>query len=62
MFIDDPLNSWARGVAFEDLTQIENPPIVDRTNWLTKIANIHWSNEEIASGLYWKRFKTFYNL
>ncbi len=62
VFIDDPLNSWASGVAFEDLNQIDNPPMPDRTDWLHKIANIHWSNDEIASGLYWKRFKTFYNL
>lgn len=61
VYIDDPLNSWARDIAFEDLNQIDNPPTPDRTNWLHKIANIHWSNDEIASGLYWKRFKEFYN-
>lgn len=62
VFIDDPLNSWAKDIAFEDLNQIDNPPTPDRADWLHKIANIHWSNDEIASGLYWKRFKTFYNL
>jgi hypothetical protein len=61
VFIDDPLNSWARYVGFEDLNLIENPPMPDRTDWLTKIANIHWSNEEISTGIYWNKFKNFYN-
>lgn len=62
VYVDDPLNSWARGIAFEDLNQIDNPPTLDRTDWLHKIANIHWSNDEISTGLYWRQFKDFYNL
>jgi len=62
VYLDDPLNSWARGIGFEDITQLENPPMLDRAQWLHRIANIHWNNNEIASGAYWKKFKEFYNL
>jgi hypothetical protein len=62
VYLDDPTNSWAQGIGFENLSEIENPPMLDRSQWLHKIANIHWSNDEIASGLYWDRFKKFYNL
>jgi hypothetical protein len=62
VYLDDPLNSWAQGIGFENLDQLENPPLLDRTEWLHRISNIHWSNDEIAQGLYWLRFKKFYNL
>lgn len=62
VYLDDPLNSWARGIGFEKLSDLENPSMPDRDSWLHQISNIHWSNDEIASGLYWKRFKKFYNL
>jgi len=60
VYLDNSLNSWAREMAFTNLTQLEDPPLPDRTAWLQKIAHIHWSNEEISSGKYWKRFKNFY--
>lgn len=62
VYLDDPLNSWAHDVGFSNLNQIETPPTPDRDLWLNKIANIHWSNAEIASGKYWRRFKEFYNI
>jgi hypothetical protein len=62
VYIDDPLNSWATSVGFTDLTKINSPPIPDRTAWIHQIANIHWSNDEIRSGLYWKQFKNFYQM
>jgi hypothetical protein len=60
VYLDNSLNSWAKEMAFTDLTQLEDPPLPDRTAWLHKIAHIHWSNEEISSGKYWERFKNFY--
>jgi hypothetical protein len=60
VYLDNSLNSWAREMAFTNLTQLEDPPLPDRTAWLHKIAHIHWSNEEISSGKYWERFKNFY--
>ena len=56
-YIEDAARSWAADVAFTDLALIENPPMPDRTDWATKIANIHWSNDEIRSGALWAAIK-----
>jgi hypothetical protein len=58
-YIEDPVHSWAQDVAFTDLSQIENPPIPDRTPWANKIANIHWSNQEVRSGQLWSAIKQY---
>lgn len=62
VYLDDPLNSWARDVGFDNLSDINDPPMPDRTKWLEKIANIHWNNTEISTGVYWRRFKNFYKV
>ena len=61
VYLDDPLNSWARDVGFSNLSQIENPPLPERNHWIDKISHIHWNNSEISSGEYWNAFKKFYN-
>jgi hypothetical protein len=58
-YIEDPLHSWATGVAFTDIAQLENPPMPDRSQWIDKIANIHWSNDEVKSGRLWSAIKTY---
>jgi hypothetical protein len=60
VYLDDPLTSWAHGIGFDNLDLIETPSMPDRNQWLENIAHIHWSNDEISSGKYWSRFKTFY--
>ena len=59
VFVTDPVNSWAQDIAFTELSQIENPPLPNRTKWSSKIANIHWSNEEVRSGKLWTAIKTY---
>jgi hypothetical protein len=56
-YVEDAARSWAADVAFTDLSLIENPPLPDRTDWATKIANIHWSNDEVRSGALWTAIK-----
>jgi hypothetical protein len=58
-YIEDTVHSWATGVAFTDLVQIENPPLPDRTDWAHRIANIHWSNNEVRSGQLWAAIKNY---
>lgn len=58
-YIEDPVHSWATDVAFTDLAQLENPPLPDRSEWINKIANIHWSNDEVKSGQLWSAIKTY---
>ncbi len=59
VYVQDPANSWAADVAFTDLSQIEQPPMPDRTAWLTRIANIHWSNQEVRDGKLWRAVKKY---
>jgi hypothetical protein len=58
-YVSDPLHSWAADVAFTDLSLIEDPPMPDRSAWLHKIANIHWSNQEVRSGALWQAIKKY---
>jgi hypothetical protein len=58
-YIEDPARSWAADVAFTDLSQVENPPMPDRSAWTAKIANIHWSNSEVRSGALWTAIKRY---
>jgi hypothetical protein len=59
VYVEEPEKSWAKDICFTDLSQIENPPTPDREIWSYKIANIHWSNSEVKSGLLWSAIKTY---
>jgi hypothetical protein len=58
-YVEDPSRSWAADVAFNDLALIETPPLPDRSEWIHKIANIHWSNDEVRSGALWTAIKKY---
>jgi hypothetical protein len=60
VYLDDPLNSWAKDVGFNDLSLIESPPMPERINWLHKISNIHYNSQEIQNGSYWRKVKNHY--
>lgn len=53
VYVTDPKHSWAADIAFSDIHQLADPPTPDREEWAHKIANIHWSNEEVRSGVLW---------
>jgi hypothetical protein len=57
--LSDSANSWARDVAFTDISQIDDPPLPDRSEWLHKIANIHWSSQEVAKGKLWSAIRSY---
>jgi hypothetical protein len=59
VYLEDPKHSWAADIAFTDLSLIENPPMPDRDEWIHKIANIHWSNEEVRTGKLWAAIKKY---
>jgi hypothetical protein len=59
VYVADPVHSWTADIAYTDLSQIENPPCPDRTEWLNKIANIHWSNSEVKTGKLWQSIKRY---
>lgn len=56
--VTDPVNSWSNGISETNFQNIENPTLHDRTDWLHRIANIHWSNDEIQSGVVWGKIKS----
>lgn len=60
-FVTDPnpSNSQAFGVANNDLSRIENPILLDRQNWIEKLAMCHWNFEELKSGEAWNFFKRY---
>lgn len=59
VYVEDPKHSWAADIAFTDLSLIEGPPVPDRSNWANKIANIHWSNDEVIQGKLWMSIKKY---
>jgi hypothetical protein len=59
VYVEEPEKSWAKDICFTDLSQIESPVTPDRSVWAHKIANIHWSNSEVKSGLLWSAIKTY---
>ena len=58
-YLEDARHSWASEVSFDSLEQIVDPPLPDRAQWIHKIANIHWSNHEVASGQLWKSIRSY---
>jgi hypothetical protein len=57
--ITDPIHSWGQGISGEKLNTIEDPIMPDREEWIHRIANIHWSDEEIYSGKLWSMIKNY---
>jgi hypothetical protein len=58
-YVADARHSWAADVSFCDLEQIVDPPLPDRSEWIHKVANIHWSNQEVKSGQLWSAIRTY---
>jgi hypothetical protein len=59
VYVEEIDKSWAKDVAFNDMSLIDNPPMPDRSEWIHKIANIHWSNQEVISGKLWTEIKNY---
>ena len=62
VYVEEPTKSWAKDICFNDLSLLENPPMPDRSEWIHKIANIHWSNEEVTSGRLWNAIKSYISI
>jgi len=48
-------SSLAWDVSIKSLTNLENPPLPDRTQWLNDYAHTEWTVEEISQGIPLKR-------
>lgn len=57
VFVTDPARSQCWDVANCDLSQIENPNMPDRTNWINRISQFHWSHAELTNGRCWNHMR-----
>ena len=55
-FITDqaPRNCQAYGVAHTDLNMLLNPIEFDRSEWIMKMAQMHWNQDDLVSGECWR--------
>jgi hypothetical protein len=54
---DDPSFSQAGDVVNTNFSLIENPTMPDRTEWIKKLAQCHWSFEDTRSGRCWSHMR-----
>jgi hypothetical protein len=56
VFVTDPVpqQSQTWPICNTDLSQIENPLMPDRQEWIDRLCQSHWNDDEIASGEAWR--------
>lgn len=57
VFVLDPIRSQAADVAHHNLADIENLKEFDREAWIQKMAQMHWSLDELKNGTAWKHLR-----
>lgn len=60
-FLTDPHpeHSQSCSVANTDISQIENPTLLERQEWIERLSMCHWNFEELRSGVAWQFFKRY---
>lgn len=58
---DEPEYCQAGDVANRDFSRIEKPYIFDRSEWIKKLAQCHWSFEDVRSGRCWAHMRNWVN-
>jgi hypothetical protein len=56
---DDPSYSQGGDIANTDLSLIETPNMPDREQWIRKLAQCHWSFEDLKSGRCWAHMRNW---
>lgn len=56
---DDPSYSQGGDVANTDFSLIENPVLADRELWIRKLAQCHWSFEDLRNGRCWAHMRNW---
>ena len=56
---DDPSYSQGGDIANTDLSRIETPDMPDREQWIRKLAQCHWSFEDLRSGRCWAHMRNW---
>jgi hypothetical protein len=60
-FVTDPVpqTSQAYAVSNYTLSNIENPELKERQQWIEKLAMCHWKFEELSNGSAWQHMRNF---
>ena len=61
VFITDLAQSQARDVANTDLGRIEMPGLPERSAWVQRISQFHWSHDDLSSGRCWRHMRQWVN-
>ena len=56
---DDPSYSQGGDIANTDFSRLENPLMPDREQWIKKLAQCHWSFEDLRSGRCWSHMRNW---
>ena len=56
-FVIDLEYSQSAEVSDHNITNIENPSLPERLNWVQKMAQCHWTQNELASGAAWRHMR-----
>jgi hypothetical protein len=59
VFVTDPIRSQCREIANIDLSQIENPLLPERQQWVERLSMFHWNFDELKSGECWSHMRQF---
>jgi hypothetical protein len=57
IFVTDPVHSQAREVANTDFALLENPAIFERTDWIERLSQFHWSHRDLQLGHCWQHMR-----
>ena len=57
--VTDPDGAQIKGVNLEKWQDIESPKEFDRELWIRRIAQIHWTLDEVKQGLAWKHLRNY---
>lgn len=57
VFVTDPERSQVREIANTDLGLIEQPVMPDRSQWIQRISQFHWSFADLENGRCWNHMK-----
>jgi hypothetical protein len=59
IFVMNPEKSQCAEIANTDLSQIENPLLLDRQKWVERLSMFHWNFDELKSGECWSHMRKF---
>jgi hypothetical protein len=59
IFVMDIARSQCAEIANTDLSQIENPQLPDRQQWVERLSMFHWNFDELKSGECWNHMRQF---